>query len=61
MCVEIKFLRSDFIECNVKCGNTHVAECNCHKDCPNHGKCCDCVMHHKNDIGNLPFCLRPKE
>ena len=49
------------MECNIKCGNTHVAECTCPKDCPNHGKCCDCVMHHKNDIGNLPFCLRPKE
>jgi ribosomal-protein-alanine N-acetyltransferase len=33
-------------------------ECPCPKtDCPNHGKCCSCVVKHRKG-GNLPFCLR---
>lgn len=49
------------MNCNEKCSNTHVAECNCPKvDCPNHGKCCDCVANHKAK-GQLPFCLRPQQ
>lgn len=36
-------------------------ECPCTKpDCPNHGKCCECVAAHKS-MGNLPICLRNLE
>jgi len=37
------------------CNN--VNECVCPKiNCSNHGKCCDCVVNHKN-MDSLPFCL----
>lgn len=33
--------------------------CTCPKTtCKNHGKCCDCVVKHKN-TDSLPFCLFP--
>jgi len=39
-----------------KCPN--APECPCPKtECPNHSKCCSCVVKHR-DGGNLPFCLR---
>lgn len=35
-----------------------VKECLCPKtDCPNHGKCCQCVKAHQGKE-NLPVCLR---
>ncbi len=36
----------------------NVKDCPCVKiECPNHGKCCDCVANHKEkDL--LPACLR---
>ena len=35
----------------------NVIECACpNKDCPNNGKCCACVIKHK-DTDSLPFCL----
>ena len=38
-----------------------VKECACPKtECPNHRKCCACVIKHKEG-GNLPFCLRPEQ
>jgi hypothetical protein len=41
---------------NIKCPNAPV--CTCPKtDCPNHSKCCSCVIKHREG-GNLPFCLR---
>ncbi|MCL2634527.1 MAG: GNAT family N-acetyltransferase [Oscillospiraceae bacterium] len=41
---------------NPKCPNVPV--CPCPKtDCPNHSKCCSCVIKHR-ESGNLPFCLR---
>jgi len=34
-------------------------QCVCPKtDCKNHGKCCDCVIHHRDGLKNLPRCLR---
>jgi hypothetical protein len=39
-----------------KCSNVPV--CLCPKtECPNHSKCCSCVIKHREG-GNLPFCLR---
>ena len=33
-------------------------KCLCpHKECANHGKCCQCVNSHR-DRHNLPMCLR---
>ena len=34
-------------------------DCPCTKDCPRHGKCCECVKHHKAAGNKLPACLRP--
>lgn len=35
----------------------NVKECACpKKTCPNNGKCCACVIKHK-DSDSLPFCL----
>ncbi len=36
--------------------------CNCPKtECSNHGKCCQCIMHHrKSEIGSIVYCLRAK-
>jgi hypothetical protein len=35
----------------------NVKECACpKKECINNGKCCSCVIRHKN-INSLPFCL----
>lgn len=33
-------------------------DCPCTKDCPRHGKCCECVKHHKVAGTKLPACLR---
>ena len=33
-------------------------ECPCTHDCPRHGKCCECVAHHKAAGKKLPACLR---
>lgn len=35
----------------------NVTECACpKKTCPNNGKCCSCVVKHR-DTDSLPFCL----
>lgn len=35
------------------------AKCTCPKtNCENHGKCCACVIHHRDGLNNLPRCLR---
>ena len=35
----------------------NVEECTCpKKECPNNGKCCACVIKHRNS-DSLPFCL----
>ena len=26
--------------------------------CPRYGNCYECVKHHRDDVGNLPACLR---
>ncbi|MCL1903862.1 MAG: hypothetical protein FWF94_05555 [Oscillospiraceae bacterium] len=37
----------------------NVKECTCPKEsCSNHGKCCDCVVKHR-ETDSLPFCLFP--
>lgn len=39
----------------MKCQNTK--ECVCPKEtCANHGKCCACILKHK-ETDSLPFCL----
>lgn len=44
---------------NIKpvCQHNPAIDCPCPKDCPRHGKCCQCVAHHR-EHGNLPICLR---
>ena len=37
----------------------NTVDCPCTKDCPRHGKCCECVKHHKAAGNKLPACLRP--
>ena len=39
------------------CDNTIT--CTCTYDCPRHGKCCECVAHHRND--GVPGCFFSKE
>ena len=39
------------------CDNTRP--CPCTYDCPRHGKCCECVAHHRQD--SLPACFFSKE
>lgn len=41
------------------CSNRHICLCP-HKECDNHGRCCDCVAHHRDDLGNLPNCFTMK-
>ena len=42
---------------NMPCKN--VKDCICPKTtCPNHGKCCECVIKHRN-TDSLPYCLFP--
>ena len=37
----------------------NAKECACPKTaCQNHGKCCDCVVKHR-ETDSLPFCLFP--
>jgi len=39
----------------MSCAN--VKECECpKKSCPNNGKCCSCVVKHK-ETDSLPYCL----
>ncbi|MDR2698918.1 MAG: hypothetical protein LBB30_04505 [Candidatus Methanoplasma sp.] len=38
----------------------NAADCKCPKtDCPRHGNCNMCVPYHRDQKGDLPFCLRP--
>lgn len=38
--------------------HNHI-DCPCTKEgCPRHGKCCECVAHHKAHGTKLPACLR---
>lgn len=40
-------------------GCPNVKECICpKKTCPNNGKCCACIIKHK-DTDSLPYCLFP--
>ena len=39
------------------CPHNYI-DCPCTKDCPRHGKCCECVAHHKAHGTKLPVCLR---
>ncbi len=37
----------------------NAIDCPCTKEgCPRHGKCCECVAHHKAHATKLPACLR---
>lgn len=39
--------------------NTLVEKCTCPKvECPRHGKCCECVIYHREEKKNIPLCLR---
>ncbi len=35
----------------------NVKNCTCKGECERKGKCCECVLHHKQK-GSLPHCLR---
>ncbi len=35
--------------------------CPCTYDCPNHGKCCACVAHHRDHDEGVPACFFSKE
>ena len=37
------------------CSNTR--ECPCTYPCPRHGKCCDCVAHHRAHNEGVPACF----
>ena len=40
----------------MNCSNTQKCPCPKNIECPRYGKCCECVVNHKN-IDSLPFCL----
>lgn len=42
------------------CPHNASIDCPCTKECPRHGRCCQCVAHHRS-MGNLPKCLRDME
>ena len=37
------------------CSNTR--DCPCTYACPRHGKCCDCVAHHREHNEGVPACF----
>lgn len=41
------------------CDNTRP--CPCTYDCPRHGKCCECVAHHRDHNEGVPGCFFSKE
>jgi hypothetical protein len=46
------------LECRI---DTNIERCSCtYEPCERKGKCCDCILHHKN-LGELPGCLFPPE
>lgn len=38
------------------CSNNHPCTCPSEK-CPRHGRCCECVIHHR-DMGGVPQCFK---
>ena len=36
-------------------------DCPCTYACPNHGKCCACVAHHRDHNEGVPGCFFPTE
>lgn len=43
-----------------ECSNTR--ECTCtYPGCPRHGKCCECVAHHRDHEGGIPGCFWSEE
>lgn len=46
----------------LNCSGKPIETCSCENlKCKNHGKCCDCIRRHRDDLAlkSLPFCLRP--
>lgn len=41
------------------CSNKHNCTCP-YTDCENHGRCCDCVVHHRDHVGGVPNCFSVK-
>ncbi|MGI6010346.1 MAG: hypothetical protein ACOX8H_02445 [Ruminococcus sp.] len=39
------------------CSNTRPCVCT-YPGCENHGKCCACVAHHRDEAGGIPACLK---
>ncbi len=35
--------------------------CPCTYNCPRHGKCCECVAHHRDNNEGVPGCFFSKE
>ncbi|MGE4548868.1 MAG: hypothetical protein AB7C89_04840 [Intestinibacillus sp.] len=38
-----------------------VDTCPCTADCAKHGKCCECVAHHRDREGGIPGCFFSEE
>ena len=45
------------MEDNRPCSNKYKGECPCTYPCENHGRCCDCVAHHR-EYGGIVACLK---
>ena len=48
-------------ERSILMGCTNKRPCPCTYDCPHHGKCCDCVAHHRDHNEGVPGCFFSKE
>ena len=35
--------------------------CPCTYACPRHGKCCECVAHHRDHDEGVPACFSPRK
>ena len=40
------------------CPNKNIDCPGSKENCPRHGKCCECVAHHREHGKKLPVCLR---
>ncbi|MCI9372406.1 MAG: hypothetical protein HFI52_03285 [Lachnospiraceae bacterium] len=38
-----------------ECSNSRP--CTCTYDCPRHGRCCECVAHHRDNHEGVPGCF----
>lgn len=55
MTMETKNPYEDNTEKSTSCSNT--GPCPCTYDCIRHGKCCECVAHHRDNNEGVPGCF----